>query len=235
MICCILAVLTPAQVFIERNTVKLYFSPGACSMAPHIVLLETGLPFTLEAVDLRTQTTAGGASYASINPKGQVPALELKDGTVLTEGPAITQFLADLAPGANLAPSNGTLERYQLVSLLNFISAEIHKNFIPLFDRAAGEGVHSRAHAALATRLAYLEQELLGKDFLTGDRFTIADAYLYAVLNWCGAVNLSLSDFNHLEAYVTRVGLRPSVQQALRAEGLLKGQAQRAGVNKARG
>jgi len=235
MICCILAVLTPAQVFIERNTVKLYFSPGACSMAPHIVLLETGLPFTLEAVDLRTQTTAGGASYGSINPKGQVPALELKDGTVLTEGPAITQFLADLAPGANLAPSNGTLERYQLVSLLNFISAEIHKNFIPLFDRAVGEGVHSRARAALATRLAYLEQELRGKDFLTGDRFTIADAYLYAVLNWCSAINLSLSDFSHLEAYMTRVGLRPSVQQALRAEGLLKGPAQRARVDKARG
>lgn len=218
---------------------KLYFSPGACSMAPHIVLLETGLPFTLAAVDLRTQTTAGGASYASINPKGQVPALELKDGTVLTEGPAIMQFLADMAPGANLAPSNGTLERYQLVSLLNFIAAEIHKNFLPLFDRDAGDIVHRRARAALATRLAYLEQQLghgiRGRDFLTGDTFTIADAYLYAVLTWCGPVDLSLSDFNHLEAYVLRVGLRPSVQQALRAEGLLKAPAQRAGFNKAPG
>jgi len=226
MICCILAVLTrlTAQVFNERNAVKLYFSPGACSMAPHIVLLETGLPFTLVAVDLRTQTTAGGASYASINPKGQVPALELKDGTVLTEGPAIMQFLADMAPGANLAPSNGTLERYQLVSLLNFIAAEIHKNFVPLFDRDAGEAVHRSARAALATRLAYLEQQLEGSDFLTGVTFTIADAYLYAVLTWCGAVDLSLSNFNNLEAYVLRVGLRPSVQQALRAEGLLKTQ-----------
>jgi glutathione S-transferase len=228
MICCILAVLTrlTAHVLIERNAVKLYFSPGACSMAPHIVLLETGLRFTLEAVDLRTQTTATGGRYARINPKGQVPALELKDGTVLTEVPAITQFLADMAPGANLAPSNGTLERYQLISLLNFIAAEMHKNFGPLFDRDAGESVHSRARAALATRLAYLEQELNGKDFLTGARFTIADAYLYTVLNWSGAAKVDLSGFHHVKAYVTRVGLRPSVQQALRAEGLLKEIAQ---------
>jgi glutathione S-transferase len=127
------------------------------------------------------------------------------------------------------------LERYQLVSLLNFIASEIHKNFLPLFDRDAGEAVHRRARAALATRLAYLEQQLKGRDFLTGDTFTIADAYLYAVLNWCGAVDLSLLDFNNLETYVLRVGLRPSVQQALRAEGLLKAPAHRAGLNKARG
>lgn len=201
---------------------KLYFSPGACSMASHLVLLETGLPFTLAAVDLRTKTTAGGADYLAINPKGQVPALELKDGIVLTEGPAIMQFLADLKPEANLAPANGTLERYQLASLLNFISAEIHKNFSPLFDRDAGDGVHARARAALAQRFAYLDHVLADQDFLTGATFTIADAYLYTILNWAGAVNVDLADFNRLHAYVTRVGMRPPVQQVLRAEGLLK-------------
>jgi len=202
--------------------VKLYFSPGASSMASHLVLLETGLRFTLEAVDLRAHLTASGADYLRINPKGQVPALELKDGTVLTEGTAIIQFLADLKPEANLAPANGTLERYQLASLLNFISSEIHQNFRPLFDRTAGEGVHARARATLAQRLAYLEHERDDKDFLTGATFTVADAYLFAVLNWAGSLQVDLSDFNHVHAYVTRVGMRPSVQQALRAEGLLR-------------
>lgn len=201
---------------------KLYFAPGACSMAPHIVLLETGLPFTLDAVDLVAKTSASGADYVKINPKGMVPALELKDGIVLTEGPAIMQFLADLKPESNLAPANGTLERYQLTSLLNFISAEIHKNFSPLFDRHAGAGVHERARAVLSRRLGYLEQELAGKDFLTGATFTVADAYLFTVLNWASNLKLDLSDFNNVQAYVTRVGMRPSVQQALHAEGLLK-------------
>ena len=201
---------------------KLYFSPGACSMASHLVLLETGLPFTLEVVDLRTKTTSGGADYRTINPKGLIPALELRDGSVLTEGPAIMQFLADLTPESNLAPANGTLERYQLAALLNFIASEIHKNFTPLFDGAAGEGVHARARATLAQRFPYLEDELDGKDFLTGDTFTIADAYLFTVLNWAGAVQVDLSHFTRVHAYVTRVGMRPSVQQALRAEGLLK-------------
>ena len=139
---------------------KLYFSPGACSLAPHIVLFETGLPFTTERVDLRTKMTAGGADFTMINPNGYVPALELKDGTVLTEGPAITQFLADLAPASNLAPANGTLERYQLVSLLNFISAEIHKNLSLLFNRDAGETVQRDRRAVLAQRFAHLERLL---------------------------------------------------------------------------
>jgi glutathione S-transferase len=201
---------------------KLYFSPGACSLAPHIVLFETGLPFTTEQVNLRTKITAGGADFTTINPNGYVPALELRDGTVLTEGPAITQFLADLKPASNLAPPNGTLERYQLVSLLNFISTEIHKNFSPLFNPAAGPDVQRDRRAALATRFAYLEQALAGKDFLTGDTFTIADAYLFTVLSWAGIVKVDLADFDRLQAYLARVALRPSVQQAQRAEGLLK-------------
>lgn len=201
---------------------KLYFSPGACSLAPHIVLFETGLPFTTEQVNLRTKITAGGADFTTINPNGYVPALELRDGTVLTEGPAITQFLADLKPASNLAPANGTLERYQLVSLLNFISTEIHKNFSPLFNPAAGADEQRARRAALATRLAYLEQALAGKDFLTGDTFTIADAYLFTVLTWAGIVKVDLADFDRLQAYLARVALRPSVQQAQRAEGLLK-------------
>jgi glutathione S-transferase len=201
---------------------KLYFSPGACSLAPHIVLIETGLPFTTVQVDLRTKLTATGADFKAINPNGYVPALELKDGTVLTEGPAITQFLADLKPDTNLAPANGTLERYQLASLLNFISSEIHKNFTPLFNPKAGADVQQERRTLLAKRFAYLEHALAGKDFLTGDTFTIADAYLFTVMNWASVLHVDLSDFNRLQAYLARVATRPSVQQALRAEGLLK-------------
>lgn len=201
---------------------KLYFSPGACSLAPHIVLFETGLPFSTERVDLRTKVTAGGADYTTINPNGYVPALELKDGTVLTEGPAVTQFLADLAPASNLAPANGTLERYQLASLLNFIAAEVHKNLSMLFNRDAGENLQQDRRTVLAKRFAYLEQLLTGKDFLTGDTFTVADAYLFTVLTWAGHLKIDLSAFQRLQAYITRVAMRPSVQQALRAEGLVK-------------
>ena len=201
---------------------KLYFSPGACSLAPHIVLFETGLPFTTERVDLRTKLTASGADFKAINPNGYVPALELKDGTVLTEGPAITQFLADLKPETNLAPANGTLERYQLASLLNFISSEIHKNFTPLFNAQASADVQQERRAVLDRRFAYLEHELAGKVFLTGDTFTIADAYLFTVMNWAGVLRVDVSDFDRLQAYLARVAMRPSVQQALRAEGLLK-------------
>ena len=201
---------------------KLYFSPGACSMASHIVLFETGLPFATEQVDLRARTTASGADYNKINSKGYVPALELKDGTVLTEGPAIVQFLADLKPASNLAPANGTLERYQLIALLNFISSEIHKNYSPLLNPQAGADVQQERRAALAKRYAYIEQELAGKDFLTGATFTVADAYLFTVSNWAGKLKIDLSDFPNLQAWQVRVGMRPSVQQAMRAEGLLK-------------
>jgi glutathione S-transferase len=205
----------------ERKRMKLYFSPGACSMASHIVLFETGLPFTTERVDLRTGTTASGANFNRINSKGYVPALELKDGTVLTEGPAIIQFLADLVPATNLAPANGTLERYELVALLNFISSEIHKNYSPLFSPQTHPDEQQVRRAALAKRYAYIEQKLSGKDFLTGDTFSVADAYLWTVSNWAGVVKVDLSDFPNVQAWLVRVGMRPSAQQALRAEGLV--------------
>ena len=199
---------------------KLYFSPGACSMASHIVLFETSLPFTTERVDMRTKITSSGADFNQVNPKGYVPALELKDGTVLTEGPAILQFLADLAAASNLAPANGTLERYELIALLNFIATEIHKNFSPLFD--AQTGADAQRRAALAKRYAYIEQVLSDKDFLTGASFTVADAYLFTVSNWADRVSVDLSAFRNVQAWLARVGMRPAVQQAMRAEGLVK-------------
>jgi glutathione S-transferase len=201
---------------------KLYFTPGACSMAPHIVLFETGLPFTTERVDLQAKTTAGGADFNAINPKGYVPALELNDGTVLTESPAIVQFLADLMPASNLAPANGTLERYELVALLNFIGTEIHKNYSPLFNPQTGVEEQQMRRAALARRYAYIEQTLAGRDFLTGDTFSVADAYLFTVSNWAGGRQVDLSGFRNVQAWQTRVGMRPAVQQAMRAEGLMK-------------
>jgi len=199
---------------------KLYFSPGACSMASHIVLFDTGLPFTTEQVDLRTKRTASGADFMQINPKGYVPALELKDGTVLTEGPAIVQFLADLAPASNLAPANGTLERYELIALLNFISSELHKNFSPLFDPQASAETQQQRRAALGKRYAYIEQVLAGQDYLTGTHFTVADAYLFTVSNWAGRVHVDLSGFPNLQAWLVRVAMRPAVQQAMLAEGI---------------
>ena len=201
---------------------KLYFSPGACSLSPHIVLLEAGLEFTLESVDLRGKQTAGGADFLAINPKGYVPALELKDGTVLTEGAAIVQFIADLAPDLQLAPANGTLERYRLMEWLSFISTEVHKNFGPLFTPTATEDMKAAARASLTRRLGWTAQQLADRDYLMGARFTVADAYLFTVLNWAAFVQFDLSAWPVLGAYQQRVAARPAVQRALREEGLIK-------------
>jgi glutathione S-transferase len=201
---------------------KLYFSPGACSLSPHIVLLEAGLAFTTERVDLGTKKTASGADYNAINPKGYVPALELKDGVVLTEGPAIVQYLADLAPASKLAPAAGTLERYQVMEWLNFIGTELHKNFGPLFNPAATEEMKAAARNNLTKRFGYVARQLDGRDYLTGSQFTVADAYLFTVANWCGLLKFDLSDWPTLQAFQARVAARPAVQQALRDEGLLK-------------
>ena len=201
---------------------KLYFTPGACSLSPHIVLLEAGMEFTLERVDLRTRQTETGSDFLAINPKGYVPALELKDGTVLTEGAAIVQFIADLAPDLQLAPANGTLERYQLMSWLSFISTEVHKTFSPLFRPTSTEDMKAAARATLSTRLAWVAGQLADRDYLMGARFTVADAYLFTVLSWAAYVQFDLSALPVLAAYLQRVGARPAVQQALRAEGLIK-------------
>jgi len=201
---------------------KLYFSPGACSLSPHIALLEAGLDFTLERVDVRAKQTAGGVDFLTINPKGYVPALELNDGAVLTEGPAIVQFIADLAPDRQLAPANGTLERYRLAEWLNFISTEIHKTFSPLFRPTSTEEMKEAARAQLSNRLGWLAGELEGRDYLMGSQFTVADAYLFTVLGWANFVQFDLAQWPVFAAYTQRVGARPAVQQALRNEGLLK-------------
>ena len=200
---------------------KLYFSPGACSLSPHIVLLEAGLPFTLEKVDMSSKTTASGADFSTINPKGYVPALELDNGDVLTEGAAIVQYLADQAPDKQLAPANGTTARYQLMGWLNFISTEVHKNYSPLFDPSASDDIKTLAHKNLTRRYTYVNTALQTNDYLFGNQFSVADAYLFVVTNWAGHVKFDLADFPHVAAFQKRIASRPAVQQALRAEGLI--------------
>lgn len=199
---------------------KLYYYPGACSLAPHIVAREAGIPLTLEKVDLANRTTETGASFTAINPKGYVPALGLKDGPVLTEASAIIQYLADSQPGTDLAPAHGTMERYRLLEWLGFISTEIHKGFGPLWNPATPDAVKAATKERLATRFAYLDEKLASQPFLTGSTFTIADAYLFTVVNWTNFHGIDLSPFPNLQAFQARVVSRPSVQQALEAEGL---------------
>lgn len=200
---------------------KLYFSPGACSLSPHIILHEAGLAHETDKVDLRTKTTASGKDFRGINPKGYVPALETKDGVVLTEGPAIVQYLADQAPEKNLVPAAGSIERYQVISWLNFISTEIHKNYSPLFNPGAGDDVKQMAKDNLARRYAYLDQELGQRDYVFGAAFSVADAYLFVVTNWAGMVKVDLSAYPNVQAFQQRIGERPAVQKALKHEGLL--------------
>lgn len=201
---------------------KLYFSPGACSLSPHIVLLEAGLAFSAERVDLGKKLTAGGADFRRINPNGYVPALALDDGTVLTEGPAIVQYLADSAPQAGLLPAVGDVERYRALGWLNYISTELHKNFSPLFKPDSTDDIRERARKLLALRLDHVARHLEGRDFLVGNRFGVADAYLFTVLGWTDILKFSLADWPQLQDFRARIGQRPAVQQALREEGLIK-------------
>lgn len=200
---------------------KLYFSPGACSLSPHIILHETGLPFTAEKVDLRSKKTASGADFTNINPKGYVPALETDEGVLLTEGPAIVQYLADKVPAKNLAPAIGSIERYQLMSWLNFIGTEIHKNYSQLFNPAGSDESKQSAKASLAKRYGYVERMLEGREYLVGTGFSVADAYLFVVTNWAGSLKIDMSAFPNIGAFQKRIGARPAVQQAMKAEGLL--------------
>jgi len=200
---------------------KLFFSPGACSLSPHIALRESGLQFEAEKVDLSTKKTESGKDFNTINPKGYVPALQLEDGSVLTEGPAIVQYIADKAPQAKLAPANGTVDRYRLQEWLNFIGTEIHKNFGYLFGK--DEAMKTYARAALTRRFDGLRGTFeKGNPFLMGDQFTVADGYLFTVLNWGGFVGLDIGQWPYLKDFHARVGARAKVQQALKAEGLLK-------------
>ncbi|MBX3704085.1 MAG: glutathione transferase GstA [Steroidobacteraceae bacterium] len=201
---------------------KLYFSPAACSLAPHIVANEAGIPLELVKVDTKTKTIEPEGDFWAVNPKGYVPALELDDGQVLTEGPAIVQYLADLKPGAGLAPANGTFARVRLQEALNYLTSEIHKTFSPLFNPALLPEVRDERLAYLKRRYALIERQLEGKQFLSGDHFTVADAYLFVLTNWARGVRLDLSEFPNLMAFQKRVAARPAVRQALVREGLVK-------------
>jgi glutathione S-transferase len=200
---------------------KLYYSPGACSLSPHIVANEAGIPLDLVKVDTKSKTIAREGDFWDVNPKGYVPALELDDGEVLTEGPAIVQYLADRAPKSELAPANGSFERVRLQETLNYLTSEIHKSYSPLFRPDVLPAVREERLAYLAKRYALIEKQLEGRKYLSGDRFTVADAYLFTLTRWARAVKLDLSGFPNLEAFQKRVGSRKAVLEALRAEGLI--------------
>ncbi|MBK7535016.1 MAG: glutathione transferase GstA [Myxococcales bacterium] len=197
---------------------KLYFSPGACSLSPHIVALELGIEVTLE--DVTKKVTADGKDYLGVNPKGYVPALQLDNGELLTEGPVIVQYLADQKPGNKLLPAYGTMERYRVMEMLSYISTEIHKTYSPLFTPDTTAEVRAEREAYLRRRYALVEKLLAGKSYLFGDNFTPADAYLFVVTSWAGYIKLDLSEFPNLMAFQERVAARPAVQAALKAEGL---------------
>jgi glutathione S-transferase len=201
---------------------KLYYAPGACSQSPHIVLREAGVDFTLEKVDLKSKITEHGENYQKVNPKGYVPALEIAPGKVLTEGPAIVQYIADQYPAAKLAPAAGTLERYHLQSWLNFITSEIHKSFSPLFSSALSDDVKAKFKEQLAKRFAYLQTHLAQQDYLLAGGFSVADAYLFVTSGWANSVGIDLQQWPALAAYRQRIAERPSVKAALAAEGLAK-------------
>ncbi|NMF87713.1 glutathione transferase GstA [Aromatoleum petrolei] len=200
---------------------KLFLKPGACSLSPHIVLEEAGLKYETEVVDLKTKVTASGQDYWKINPKGYVPALQLDNGDVITEGPAIVQYLADLVPGRKLAPANDSIERYKLQGWLTFIGTEIHKNFSPFFNPATPAEWKAMCRANLERRFAYLAEQLAGRDYLMGADFSVADAYLFTVAGWAKFIELDLSQWPALAAYQARVAARPAVVAAMKAEGLL--------------
>lgn len=200
---------------------KLFCKPGACSLSPHIVLRETGLDFTLVTVDTKTKKTEQGEDYLQINPKGQVPALQLNDGSVLTEGVAIVQYLADLKPDRQLLAPSGSLTRYHTLEWLNFIATELHKGFSPLFRPGTPEEFKALSRELLEQKFHYVNAELKEKQWLMGLRFTVADAYLFTVTRWARALKLNLSGLDALNDWFERVEARPDVQAALRAEGLV--------------
>ena len=200
---------------------KLYYSPGACSLSPHIALEETGLPYEAILAPTKTKVLPDGSDFRKVNPLGYVPYLVLDDGTGLREGPAIVQYIADQAPDKKLAPANGTMARYQLQSWLNFIGTEIHKGFSPLFNPAYPPEVKKMATDKLLERLTWVDGELASKPYLMGDDFTVADGYLFTVTNWAKPMHIDLSGLKNLSAYRERIAARPAVQRAMKAEGLI--------------
>ena len=200
---------------------KLYYSPGACSLSPHIVLHESGLPFTGVLASTKTKKLQDGTDFHTINELGYVPVLELDNGERLREGPAIVQYLADQVPGKYLAPANGTMARYQLQSWLNFIGTEIHKSCTPFFSPLAKDDWKGAARANLDRRLGLVNEHLADKPYLMGDDFTVADGYLFTVTNWAKPMHIDLSGLKNLGAYRERIAARPAVQRAMTAEGLI--------------
>jgi glutathione S-transferase len=200
---------------------KLYYSPGACSLSPHIAMYEAGLTFEAIAAPTKTHQLPDGSDYYAVNPLGYVPFLTLDDGRSLHEGPAIVQYIADQAPDKQLAPAAGTYERYKLQEWLTFIGTELHKNFSPLFTPTMPEEAKTMAKERLLGRLKWVDGELAGKQYLMGDSFTVADAYLFVVTNWGQYVGVDVSPFANLVAYRARVGARPAVIAAMKAEGLI--------------
>ncbi len=199
---------------------KLYYSPGACSLSPHIVLCEAELPYTLEKVDLSAKKTDTGADYLKVNPKGYVPAIELEDGQILTEGPAVVQYLADRVPEKKLAPPSGTMERYRLQESLNFTTSELHKAYGELFNKSAPEEWKDVVRKRIGARLEVAARQLAGKRYVLGDTFTVADAYFYTILRWSKWVDIDLTAWPGVANYVERVARRPAVQFAMKEEGL---------------
>jgi len=204
---------------------KLYYSPGACSLAPHIVLREAGQAFTLRKVDTAKHMTAVGEDYYTINPRGMVPLLELDDGSRLSEGPVIAQFIADRAGASTLMPPAGSIERYRVMEWQNYITSELHKSFTPLFNPELDAAAKQTLSTVLRKKLEWVDGQLSGQDFLTGNAFTAADAYLFTVLGWAKYVNLDISDLGNIQHYLSTVAQRPAVREAMKAEGLLAANA----------
>ncbi|PJF03319.1 glutathione transferase GstA [Acinetobacter seifertii] len=200
---------------------KLYYSPGACSLSPHIIIKELNLDVDLIQVDLSTHTTESGKNYFEINSRGQVPLLELDNGETITEGPIITQFLAEKSDNKSIYPANGTLERYRVHEWQNYITSELHKSFAPLFNPDFDEGSKKLHSKILLKKYDWINEKLKTLKFLANDNFTIADSYFFTVTNWANFVNLDLSHLEHLQNYLKRIADRPSVQKALKAEGLV--------------
>ena len=201
---------------------KLYYWPGACSLSPHIVSREAGIDLQLAQLDRAERKTADGTVLSNVNPKNQVPVLELDDGQKLTEGPVIVQYLADQKPASGLVPPPGTMERYRVQEWLNFITSELHKTFGPLFRPTTPDDFKATLRDMLGQRFDWIDKQLAGKQYLMGDQFTVSDAYLFTVLRWSPRVGIDLGKWKNISAYLDRVGARPKVQEAMKVEGLLQ-------------
>lgn len=201
---------------------KLFYAPGTCALSPHIVAREAGIDLEVVKVDNKTKTVTAEGDYWKINPKGYVPALQLDNGEILTEGPAIVQYLGDLKPESGMVPPNGTFERYRMQEMLGYINSEIHKSYSPLFRPGVSPEVQAERAQYLQKRYALLDKQLAGKDYLFGSRFSAADAYLFTVTRWARAVKVDLSQFANIQAFQERVAARPAVHAAMKEEGLAK-------------